>query len=193
MKNKIITISFIAIIIGIFCINLIKKDEEISILERRKLASFPKMSIENIINGKWVDEFEDYTQDQFVGRDLFKNIKLFWNINIFKQKDNNKMFVKDGALYKMEYPLSESNVKINAEKIKKVYDKYLSGKKVYFSIIPEKNYYLNFFECLIMQDIRWSGEICCLRPFGFKSFESNYQKQDQRNIQQLWNVGNLRR
>ena len=43
----------------------------------------------------------------------------------------------------MEYPLSETNVKKNAEKIKNIYDKYLSGKKVYFSIIPEKNYYLN--------------------------------------------------
>ena len=143
MKNKIITIGFIIILIGIFCINLIKKDEEISILERRKLASFPKMSIENMINGKWGDEFEDYTQDQFIGRDNFKNIKSFWSMNVFRQKDNNKMFEKDGALYKMEYPLSETNLRKNTEKIKKVYDKYLESKKVYFSIIPEKNYYLN--------------------------------------------------
>ena len=143
MKNKIITISFIFSLFGIFFTNLIVKDTNISFSERRKLAKFPEFKLENLLNGKWCKDFEDYTQDQFVGRDLFKNIKLFWNINIFKQKDNNKMFVKDGALYKMEYPLSESNVKINAEKIKKVYDKYLSGKKVYFSIIPEKNYYLN--------------------------------------------------
>ena len=117
MKNRIITISFIAIIIGIFFINLIKKDEEISVLERRKLASFPKISIENIINGKWIDQFEDYTQDQFIGRDNFKNIKAFWSMNVLMQKDNNKMFEKDGALYKMEYPLSETNLRKNTEKI----------------------------------------------------------------------------
>ncbi|MBR3613840.1 MAG: hypothetical protein IKL55_01510 [Clostridia bacterium] len=143
MKNKIITISFIICLFGIFFTNLIVKDTDISISERRKLAKFPEINSEDLINGKWTEEFEDYTQDQFVGRDLLKNVKSFWSINIFRQKDNNKMFEKDGALYKMEYPLSETNVRKNAEKIKNVYDKYLTGKKVYFSIIPEKNYYLN--------------------------------------------------
>ena len=143
MKNKIITFSFIIILFGMFFTNLIVKDADISISERRKLAKFPEINSEDLLNGKWTKDFEKYTQDQFVERDLFKNVKSFWSINIFRQKDNNKMFEKDGALYKMEYPLSETNVKKNAEKIKKVYDKYLTGKKVYFSIIPEKNYYLN--------------------------------------------------
>ena len=133
MKNKIITFSFIIILFGIFFTNLIVKDADISISERRKLAKFPEINSEDLLNGKWTKDFEKYTQDQFVERDLFKNVKSFWSINIFRQKDNNKMFEKDGALYKMEYPLSETNVKKNAEKI----------KKVYFSIIPEKNYYLN--------------------------------------------------
>ena len=69
MKNKIITICFIIIIVGMFFINLIVKDNEISVLERRKLAQFPEITFENIINGKWIDNFEKYTQDQFVGRD----------------------------------------------------------------------------------------------------------------------------
>lgn len=150
IKNMIITISFVIILFGIFFVNLISKDIEISILERRKLASFPEITIESLLNGKWIDKFEDYTIDQFAGRDLFKNIKSFWSMNVFKQKDDNKMFEKDGALYKMEYPLSEANVRKNSEKIKKVYDKYLSGKKVYFSIIPEKNYYLENDEHLLM-------------------------------------------
>lgn len=149
-KNIIITISFIIILFGMFFANLIVKDIDISILERRKLASFPEFTFENLLNGKWVEDFEDYAVDQFVGRDLFKNIKSFWSINVFRQKDNNKMFEKDGALYKIEYPLSESNLRKNAEIIQKVYDKYLSGKKVYFSIIPEKNYYLENDNHLLM-------------------------------------------
>ena len=52
----------------------------------------------------------------------------------------------------MEYPLSETNVRKNAEKIKNVYDQYLSNKKVYFSIIPEKNYYLEDDHLLIDYD-----------------------------------------
>ena len=64
MKNKIITISFIVLIIGMFFVNLIVKDQDISILERRKLAQFPEITLENIISGKWIDDFEKYTQDQ---------------------------------------------------------------------------------------------------------------------------------
>ena len=150
MKNKIITICFIIIIVGMFFINLIVKDNEISVLERRKLAQFPEITFENIINGKWIDNFEKYTQDQFVGRDYLKNIKSFWSINIFKQKDDNKMFVKDGAIYKMEYPLSQHNISKNIGKIQKVYDEYLKNQKVYFSIIPEKNYYLEDDDHLLM-------------------------------------------
>ena len=41
-KNKIIIIGFALILFLFFIINLIKKDEQISITERRKLAQFPK-------------------------------------------------------------------------------------------------------------------------------------------------------
>ena len=150
MKNKIITISFIVLIIGMFFVNLIVKDQDISILERRKLAQFPEITLENIISGKWIDDFEKYTQDQFVGRDLFKNIKSFWSIKIFKQKDDNKMFEKENFIYKIEYPLREQNLLKNIGKIQKIRDKYLKDNKIYFSIIPEKNYYLKNDDHLLM-------------------------------------------
>lgn len=142
IENKIITITFIMILFLIFLMNLIIKDSEISIVERRRLAQFPEITIENLFNGDFIEKFEDYTVDQIPGRNLFRNIKSLWSINVLKQKDNNKIFEKDGALYKMEYPLNEANVKKNSEKIKKIYDKYLLGKNLYFSIIPDKNYYL---------------------------------------------------
>ena len=49
-KNKIVTILFSIIIILSFFINIIKKDEIISIAERRKLEQFPSVSISQIIN-----------------------------------------------------------------------------------------------------------------------------------------------
>ena len=52
MKNKIITISFIISLFGMFFTNLIVKDIDISISERRKLAKFPEIKTEDLINGK---------------------------------------------------------------------------------------------------------------------------------------------
>ena len=35
------------------------------------------------------EKFEDYTLDQFLGRDFFRKIKAYVTYNVFKQKDNN--------------------------------------------------------------------------------------------------------
>ena len=56
-KNKIVTILFAIIIILSFFINIIKKDEIISIAERRKLEQFPSVSISQIINGTFFNKF----------------------------------------------------------------------------------------------------------------------------------------
>lgn len=141
-KSIAITVIFASILIIVFLLNIFVKDNMISETERRKLAQFPEISFEGLINGKTIKGFEDYSVDQFIFRDFFRNVKSFWNRNVFMQKDDNKFFIKDDGLYKMEYPLKENNVLRSAEKIKRVYDKYLQGKNVYYAIIPDKNYYL---------------------------------------------------
>ena len=141
-KNKIITYGFIIILIVIFLINIILKDKQVSTSERRKLAQFPKISIEKLVSGDAAKELEKYNTDQFVARDFFRGIKSFFSINIFKQKDNNGLFEKDGAIYKMEDKLNIKNVTKSADKINYVYEKYLKNMNVYYAIIPDKNYYL---------------------------------------------------
>lgn len=142
IKNIIISIGFLLIIFIAFIANIIDKDKEISISERRKLAQFPTITVSEILNGNVMDKWEKYVEDQFIVREIFRGIKSLWSTKIFAQKDNNKLFEKDNAIYKMEYPLNENNVQKSAQKINEVYQKYLKNMNVYYSIIPEKNYYL---------------------------------------------------
>ena len=141
-KNVIVTIGFVFIMMSVFLINIIAKDKEISVTERRKLAKFPEVSISKLLKGETTSKFESYAVDQFVGRDIFRTVKAFYSTNIYKQKDNNNLFEKDGAIYKMEYPLNETNIKKSAQKINEVYNTYLKDMNVYYAIIPDKNYYL---------------------------------------------------
>ncbi len=141
-KNILITIGFVTILICALFVNILKQDEEISITERRKLASFPKITLEKLINGEVTDSLEKYTTDQFILRDSFISLKSLFSTYILKQKDNNGLFLKENAIYKMEYPLKEDNVNRSLDKIKKVYEKYMQGQNIYFAIIPDKNYYL---------------------------------------------------
>lgn len=141
-KNIVVTIGFIIILIGIFLTNIIVKDKQISTTERRKLAQLPEISVAKIISGDVMEKWEDYVADQFVARDLFRTIKSLWSINVFKQKDNNNLFIKDESIYKMEYPLNEKNLEKSLDKINNVYQKNLQNMNVYYAIIPDKNYYL---------------------------------------------------
>ena len=141
-KNIIVTISFVAILILVFIVNILVKDKQISVTERRKLASFPEISISKLLKGETSSKFEDYAVDQFVARDTCRRIKAFYSTNIYKQKDNNNFFEKDGAIYKMDYPLNEENIRKSANKINEIYNTYLNGMNVYYAIIPDKNYYL---------------------------------------------------
>ena len=144
IKNIIITVVFVVIVFAGFLINVIVKDKEISTSERRKLEQFPKITLDKLLSGDTTSKLEKYTTDQFVARDTFRAIKSFFNTKIYNQQDNNKLFEKDGALYKMEYPLNENNVNKSLDKIFNVYNRYLKDKNmnIYYSIIPDKNYYL---------------------------------------------------
>lgn len=142
-KNISLTIVFLIIIFGMFFINLISKDKEMSESERRKLAKFPDVSFSKITSGSFSDAFEKYGADQFVFRDNFRTIKTSFHLNILRQKDSNGYFIKDGIIYKQQYPLNENSVLNVVNQIKEIQETYLNEtNKIYYSIVPDKNYFL---------------------------------------------------
>ncbi len=148
-KNKIITVGFSFILIAFFFGNIIKKDETISVAERRKLAQFPTITFKKLENGKVAEEFDKYTVDQFIFRDSFRSLKAFVSNDILRQKDNNGIFLQNGSIYKMEYPINRQNIIKSASKIQNVVEKYLNNNNVYYSLIPDKTYYLESYDLKI--------------------------------------------
>lgn len=162
MNNKtrdvVVTVWYFIIIIGMFLICLLKSPDDISISERRKLAQFPRLEWDKIVFGENADEedsvdvgelliqytkdFEKYTQDQFPARDVFRKIKAFSVYNIFRQKDNNDIYIVDGQVAKYNDKLDEKLVKLWADKMNKLYTNYLEGMNVYYSVVPDKNYFI---------------------------------------------------
>lgn len=142
IKNIIVIACFITIITGFMLINIIIPDDEVSYYERRRLAVVPLYSKEKLFNGKLFEEFDKYTLDQFVFRDVFRGFKAFSKYYILNQKDNNDIYLIDGNIYKMEYPLDENSIISAAEKLNYIYSKYLQGMNVFYAVIPDKNYFV---------------------------------------------------
>ena len=112
--------------------------------ERRPLAQWPGISTETLLNGKFMTKFEDYTLDQFPGRDTFRTIKSLFHYYAMQQLDNNDIYIADGYAAKLEYPLNQSSLDYVGRKFNNLYQKYLQGSagKIHFAIAPDKGYYL---------------------------------------------------
>lgn len=141
IKNIIVTILFIVVLTGVLLINITKPQTDISISERRKLAKFPEISLEKIFDGSFNKEFESFTTDQIIKRDELRGLKAIAEFNIFHKKDNNNIYMKDGSIIKIEYPLNENAILNATTKMQWIKETYLKDCKTYYSIIPDKNFF----------------------------------------------------
>lgn len=143
MKNKIISITFVIMIVTIMILGIIIPDKNISISERRKLASFPNIKIETILNGEFFESLNNYLVEQFPLRDLFRNIKGLVSNKIFQKNDEDGIFIKDDRIYQLEAHLNEKSIDHLVNLINNIKVKYIKTNNIYYSIIPDKNYYIN--------------------------------------------------
>lgn len=143
MKNKITTISFVSFIFLFLILNIFIKDNDISNEERRKLAKFPEITISNILNGEFNEDFEKYTLDQFPFRNGFRSIKANYNYYILQKLDNNDIYIDNDKIFKVEYKTDTKSINNFINNINNIISKTSSENKIYSLIIPDKNYYLD--------------------------------------------------
>lgn len=142
-KNKFTVFLAVLFLLIFFIVCVLKPAKAVSYYERRPLAQKPILNYEVVMDGKWMTDFEKYTMDQFPMRDIFRTVKSFFAYNIMQNKDVNKIYIAKGNASKMEYPLSEDSIKYATSIFHNLYDRYLSDdNKVFFAIVPDKNYYL---------------------------------------------------
>ena len=115
---------------------------EFSWRERRQLAQFPTVSKEKLLDGTFGADFEKYTLDQFPLRDGFRQLKARVHYDLLCQRDNNGIYLAGGQVAKLEYPMDTASLDNALAKFQRIYDRYLTGCKVYAAIVPDKGYYL---------------------------------------------------
>jgi hypothetical protein len=144
ISNIITSVLVLCFILTLSVFAWVKPADDISDTERRELAKFPELSFNTLVSGSFMKNFENYTLDQFPLREFFRTIKAQSELGVFNKLSNNNIIEKDGYITKIEYPLNEQSIENAGKKFNIVYDKYLkdTNTNVYFSIIPDKNYYL---------------------------------------------------
>ncbi|MDE7426094.1 MAG: hypothetical protein K2N51_20750 [Lachnospiraceae bacterium] len=144
-KNIAIVLSIIVFLFGFSLWGICKPDNAISESERRVLAQFPTLNRSSVLSGKFMTDFDSYALDQFPLRDQFRTLKGITAFYILGQKDNNGIYIENGYVSKLEYPMNIDSIEYAAKRFRFLYEKYLADRNmpVYLSIIPDKNYFLS--------------------------------------------------
>ena len=144
LKSILTVVLFGGFIVVFSLITIIKPRADYSYSERRTLQSFPAPDFQDMMSGKWMDRFESASLDQFPARDFFRSVKAYALKDGLFQMANHDIYVKDGYLAKLEYPVNEKNVEKSITAINGIFNDYLKDTdcKTYLSVIPDKNRFL---------------------------------------------------
>ncbi len=137
MKNKIIGIIFIIIIFAFPISLLVTKDKPISYFERRHLTT------KEDLKEDFTKELEGYLDDQVPVRNILIGINDIYNRYILNNKESNQVYVNDNYIYEKNYPLNLKSVNNFINKINYINESHINNSNVYFSIIPDKSYFLD--------------------------------------------------
>ena len=74
-RNKVAGLLFILALAVFLIVNIVKPDREFSNSENRALAQKPKLTVATVVNGKFMEDYEDYKSDQFAGRNFWMSLK----------------------------------------------------------------------------------------------------------------------
>jgi hypothetical protein len=142
MRNKSVIIVVFAMLLAGGVVTAVAPDQKVSVSERRKLAAFPAFTWERLWDGSFFGDMEGYLTDQFVPRESWREAKALTDRYVFQRMDNHDIYVAQGHAASMEYPLDEESVEGFARKMDRIRALYFPDSKVYYALIPDKNYYL---------------------------------------------------
>ena len=121
--------------IGLFLVaNAATPSREFSEMENRNLEQMPKLSVDSLLSGQFMKDFETYTTDQFVGRDLWIALKSSSERILGKQENNNVYFCdQDTLITRFDQP-DATKVAENLNHVNTFVEQ--AGIPVTFSLIP---------------------------------------------------------
>mgnify|MGYP002523437773 CR=1 FL=1 len=137
MRNRIITIIFCIMLAAGIAASAIVPDKYYSESEKRTLKQFPKLTAEDIKNGSFGDDIEEYLADQFPARDGWVTIKTIADRASGKTESNGVYFAADGYLIEAHETLPSKQAKKNIAALKALSDKLSAqGISVKVMLVP---------------------------------------------------------
>lgn len=118
VQEQLVGIIFILILFLFLIINIIVPNKEKSVQENRMLATKPKFRLSSLISGDYDEKFEDYMDDQFVGRDMWRKLKVTVDRICGSRLENGVYIGRNGQLLEQIEVADENHLAANIKAIK---------------------------------------------------------------------------
>lgn len=143
MKRKFSLVSIVTLWLMLSLFAWVKPSESVSDSERRNLAQFPKITVDSILSGDFMEDFSSYAVDQFPLRDRWRTWNAYLTRYGMGQTDINGIYLHEGYAVKMEYPLNTDSTSYAAARFDDLYRMYLEDSDccIIFTAVPDKNFY----------------------------------------------------
>ncbi len=124
--KQITTLVLLGIVVFVCLFNLILRD---------KSVSKPKMTIKNVLNGEYMEEYETYSSERFAGKDLSRSLNHSIQTLLGKRQSDGVYKGKDGFLAEEIAAMDEESVDKSIQAIKE-FDNTYYNIPVYFMLVP---------------------------------------------------------
>ena len=142
VQEKLVGIIFILTLFLFLIINVIVPDREKSVQENRMLATKPKFRLSSLISGDYDEKFEAYMDDQFVGRDVWRKLKVTVDRIGGSRLENGVYIGKNGQLLEQIEVADETHLAANIKAIKS-FSESQSKIPVRMMLVPDAANVLN--------------------------------------------------
>lgn len=152
-RENITGILFIAMLCIGMVGSILLKDKSISYDERRYLAKLPEYSTKKLLDGSYMAQMDTYVLDHFIGREFFRTVKAEFDLRALGKLDSNGYYLKDNHIFQVQPTTNIKNVERAGLKFEDIVNQYFSESNVYYSIVPDKAYFLPEIPQLSYQEI----------------------------------------
>lgn len=142
VQEKLVGIIFILTLFLFLIINVIVPDREKSVQENRMLVTKPKFRLSSLISGDYDEKFEAYMDDQFVGRDMWRKLKVTVDRIGGSRLENGVYIGTNGQLLEQIEVADENHLAANIKAIKS-FSESQSKMPVRMMLVPDAANVLN--------------------------------------------------
>lgn len=182
-----------ALVLLLLVCNILVPDSELSERGTKVLAQRPKLTWSSLVSGDFMEKYETYLSDQFVGRSMWRNLKVALKRLGGEREENGVLLGDDSQLFEQLEPLDQENLSETTAALQAFAEEHsdlninmmlvpdavtvLTDKRPYLATVLDQNYMITQVKRQLGEEIGW---IDVTETLNAHSAEKIYYQTDAR-------------